>query len=92
MSFVDAAEPSWAPPPPARSPAAQVTLQPGASTSTSVSIARSRRDGAGVQPARRRLRVYPPGSHESLSVVCPTRVRPLATPRSPSSQVKGFGS
>ena len=92
VSFVDAAGATvGAPASRTESAAAAVTLQPGASTSTSLSITRPGVIGQICNPHDvTGLRVYPPGSHESLVVAYPGQA--CGNPKVSQLQVKSFGS
>ena len=92
VSFVDAAGAMvGAPASRTESAAAAVTLQPGASTSTSLSITQPGVIGQVCNPHDvTGLRVYPPGSHESLVVSYPGQA--CGNPKVSQLQVRGFGS
>lgn len=92
VSFVDAGGAIvGAPASRTEAPTAPVTLQPGASTSTSVSITNPGVIGQVCNPHDvTGLRVYPPGSHESLVVSYPGQA--CGNPKVSQLQVKGFGS
>ncbi|ASE11334.1 DUF4232 domain-containing protein [Kocuria rhizophila] len=92
VSFVDASGAMvGAPASRTESAAAAVTLQPGASTSTSLSITQPGVIGQVCNPHDvTGLRVYPPGSHESLVVSYPGQA--CGNPKVSQLQVRGFGS
>ena len=92
VSFVDAGGAIvGAPASRTEAPTAPVTLRPGASTSTSVSITNPGVIGQVCNPHDvTGLRVYPPGSHESLVVSYPGQA--CGNPKVSQLQVKGFGS
>lgn len=92
VSFVDAGGAIvGAPASRTEAPTAPVTLQPGASASTSMSITNPGVIGQVCNPHDvTGLRVYPPGSHESLVVSYPGQA--CGNPKVSQLQVKGFGS
>ncbi|MDO4918150.1 DUF4232 domain-containing protein [Kocuria sp.] len=91
VSFVDASGATVGAPASRDSAGAgAVTLQPGASASAGLSITRPGVIGQVCNPHETTgLRVYPPGSHESLVVSYPGQA--CGNPKVSQLQVKGFG-